>query len=247
MQYAGGFSIRQYYGCHGRDYNPDMRAARFVNKDFFKTWTPDMAYVLGFFAADGYVTVNRRGGQYWCIDIADEGLLNKVRAAIGSNHKISIRTRKQKIGTCYSFRLQIGNIEMCSDLHKIGFWQNKTYGLAVPFIPDEYAGDFVRGYFDGDGHVWVGLRNKERLTQSYAIQTVFTSCSLGFLESLHARLADFGIEKGVIRKGKGSYYRLTYSTKGSLKLYDFMYNGLTSPLFLRRKKVVFEKFRKLRL
>ena len=36
-----------------------------------------MAYVLGFFATDGYITVNKHGGQFWCMDIADKKLLKK--------------------------------------------------------------------------------------------------------------------------------------------------------------------------
>jgi len=46
-----------------------------VNKDFFKIWTREMAYVLGFFSADGYITINKRGGQFWCIQITDKKLL----------------------------------------------------------------------------------------------------------------------------------------------------------------------------
>lgn len=38
-----------------------------VNKDFFKKWSNEMAYVLGFFAADGNMIVNKRGGQFWSI------------------------------------------------------------------------------------------------------------------------------------------------------------------------------------
>lgn len=34
------------------------------NEKFFERWTPDMAYVLGFFAADGTLTVGKRGNCY---------------------------------------------------------------------------------------------------------------------------------------------------------------------------------------
>ena len=62
-----------------------------VNINFFKQWTKEMAYVLGFFAADGYMTINKRGGQFWCIQITDQQLLNSIRKVIESNHKIGIR------------------------------------------------------------------------------------------------------------------------------------------------------------
>lgn len=206
-----------------------------------------MAYVLGFFAADGYITVNKRGGQFWCIDITDKKLIELIKEKIGAEHKISIRKRHNNRYT--SYRLQIGSFQMCDDLRNLGFHERKTKSLAVPNVPDKYFPDFVRGYFDGDGHVWVGQINKERKTPHIIIQTVFTSCSKKFLEILRGTLSNKGMAKGRVSKGKGDYCRLTYSVFDSLKLYDFMYNRriLETGLFLQRKKSVFEKYKSLRL
>src|SRR3989338_9076928 len=121
-----------------------------VNKNFFKKWTPEMAYVLGFFAADGYITVNRRGGQFWCIQITDKKLLEQIRKVVQSGHKISTRVRDGNEKMVH--RLQIGSIEMCDDLRKLGFFERKTKNLTVPHAPQKYFSDFVRGYFDGDGN-----------------------------------------------------------------------------------------------
>lgn len=223
---------------------------RQIDKDFFKKWTKDMAYVLGFFAADGYITVNKRGGQFWCIQITDKELLENIKTVIQSEHKISVRLpRKANENICY--RMQIGSIEMCNDLRKLGFSERKTNSLIVPNVPRKYFSYFVRGYFDGDGNVWSGWMHKDRKTHTLVIQTVFTSCSLKFLKKMREILQKFGIEKGVLKRGKqgtANYYRLTYSVLNSLKIYYFMYNRLgTSELFLKRKKDVFEKYIKLRL
>lgn len=219
-----------------------------VNKDFFKKWSSKMSYILGFFAADGYITINNRGGNFWCIEIVDGSLLRRIKKEIGSNHKISFRISKNTFAK-KQYRLQIGSIEMCNDLKKLGYGVRKTKSLSVPNIPDKYLRDFVRGYFDGDGNVWVGLVHKERKTKTLAIQTVFTSCSKLFLDSLSFRLKEFGISNGIVRKGFGNYYRLVYSIKGSLKLYNFMYNssyGEDLSLYLNRKKKVFEKYIRMR-
>ncbi len=222
-----------------------MPVFKSVNKDFFKKWTPEMAYVLGFFSADGYITVNKRGGQYWSIDIGDKLLISNIRFVLGAKHKIGIRKREG--GKYTTYRLQVGSIELCNDLRKLGYSEKKTNNISIPDIPTKYFSDFVRGYFDGDGNVWSGVMHKSNKVQTLSIQTVFTSCSLGFLEKLRSLLETFGVERGVLRKEKGNYYRLTYSVKNSLKLYDFMYNSRGIPkLFLKRKREVFERYIKMR-
>jgi intein-encoded DNA endonuclease-like protein len=221
-----------------------------VNKNFFKVWTPSMAYVLGFFAADGYITVNKRGGQFWCIQITDKELLESIRKAIEAEHKISIRLPK-KLGENIIYRLQIGSIEMCNYLRRLGFLERKTKNLVIPNVPKEYFSDFVRGYFDGDGNVWSGLVHKERKTKNYVIFIAFTSCSYEFLKNLHNRLNLIGVFGGSIYKSKKrEFCRLQFSTSSALKLYDFMYNRRVEDffgLFLNRKKKIFDKYMRLRL
>lgn len=192
-----------------------------------------MVYVLGFSAADGYITVNRRGGQFWCVDITDKKPIEDIRKTIGADHKISIRKRHKDKYTGY--RLQIGSIEMCDDLRNLGFSERKTKSLIVPNVLNKYFSDFVRGYFDGDGNVWFGYAHKERNKPLPVVRTTFTSCFKIFLNALEKRLLAEGVEKGVLGEGRGGYFRLTYSIYGSLKLYKLMYNRhiLENNLFLK--------------
>lgn len=206
-----------------------------------------MSYVLGFFAADGYITHNKRGADFFSIQITDGGLLGKIKIALQSDHKISVREGKGKEKDQY--RLQIGSKEMCADLRRLGYKENKTKSLSISKVPKKYFADFVRGYFDGDGSVWVGRSHKNRLNSNPAILLVFTSCSLGFLSGLKNRLSTVGLKGGSLVKNQRNYYRLSYSTLDALKLYDFMYNSIhlkDDGLFLMRKKVIFERFLKMR-
>src|ERR1700733_1896932 len=107
-----------------------MPVFKFVNKNFFEKWSPDMAYILGFFAADGYITVNRRGGQFWCIQITNFELLKDIKRVIKSEHKISVRVGEGNNSDIY--RLQIGSVEMCNDLRRLGYDVKKTKSLAIP-------------------------------------------------------------------------------------------------------------------
>ena len=50
-----------------------------------------MAYVLGFFAADGNMIKNKRGAHFIEFQITDKNLLEKIRELLGSNQKIAIR------------------------------------------------------------------------------------------------------------------------------------------------------------
>jgi len=222
-----------------------------INKDFFKKWTLEMAYVLGFFAADGYITVNKRGGQFWCIQITDKKLLESIKEVIEAEHKINIRLpNKNKLNESIIYRLQIGSIEMCDDLRKLGFSQRKTKSLVIPNIPKKYFSDFVRGYFDGDGSIWMGKIHKERKTKHNVLKLTFTSCSYEFIKELQNKLFFFGLEGGCIYRPKNkNFSRLQFSTLNALKLYNFMYNSSIQEnnLFLNRKKVVFEKYMRLRL
>jgi hypothetical protein len=192
------------------------------------------------------MTLNKRGAYFWNIQITDKSLLFKLRKIIGSNHKISVRNRKGNYKTTY--RLQIGSKEMFEDLLRLGMKQGKTKSLVVPNVPWKFFSDFVRGYFDGDGNVWVGNVHKDRKKQLRVIRTVFTSSSSDFLKVLRDKLRHKKIENGVLIKGRGNYYRLTYSIQNALKLFNFMYNPLTlkNTLFLKRKKAVFEKYIRLR-
>ena len=58
-----------------------------VNKHFFAKWTPEMAYVFGFFCADGNVSIN---ADYCGLHIHknDKVLLEKINTVMQSNYPI---------------------------------------------------------------------------------------------------------------------------------------------------------------
>ncbi len=196
-----------------------------------------MAYVLGYFAADGSMARNKRGAHFIEFYSTDNELIQLVRIAIRSNHKISKRLRGEKWKTAY--RLQIGSKEMYSDLAQIGFTQNKSLSITVPDIPIKYRAHFVRGYFDGDGCVyfkkhWATDRQKMR----WVFTSRFTSGSRVFLEDLLSLLRTEGVVGGFITtKNRG--FELVLSHRDSLALYRFLYNNIPRGLCLKRKRAIF--------
>jgi len=201
-----------------------------------------MAYVLGFFTADGNMIRNKRGAYFIAIEITDRDILEKIRVIINSNHKIG--TRKRELPEKDTYRLQIGSKEIFNDLIKLGITPNKSKTIELPFIPDKYFSDFVRGYFDGDGNVTIAnyIRKDRKNKKSKTILSGFTSGSKNFLQNLHINLKKITeISGGTFNYSSGGY-RLYFSVKDSFKLYKFMYNKIDNGLFLKRKRDKFKEY-----
>ena len=220
-----------------------MSIRRTVNQDFFKKWSPEMAYVLGFFAADGTMIENKRGGHYLGLEITDKTLLYRIRELLGSNNKIAARRRNLEWKIAY--RLQIGSNAIFSDLLKLGISPRKSKIIELPNIPEDYLSDFVRGYFDGDGHVTIGRYwRKDREKWQWECSTRFCSGSKKFLHQLQKALKPYCHGGYIYDKNRG--HELVFSRLDSFALFQFMYHNIPSEVFLRRKFVSFQKaFRKL--
>ena len=212
------------------------------NKEFFNQWSPDMAYVLGFLFADGYVFKNPRGSCFFCFCSTDKEIIIKIRNVLQSNHKIGVKNKKRKNGwkTCYV--LQIGSKDIFSNLkRKFGIIPNKSLVIKFPKVPKEFFGDFLRGYFDGDGCVSFGKYwRKDRNKWKWQLTTNFTSGSKNFLIDLHSVLKNLDFSGRLGNKIRG--YDLVFSQNDSIALYNLMYNNsLLNRLFLERKYSIFRK------
>lgn len=210
-----------------------MPKHRTLNHDFFKKWGREMAYVLGYIAADAAITIGKRGNHYLDIQSIDPELPKTVGQLLGANHAISRRKRKAKWHTVY--RLQVGSKEIVSDLGHLGLVPRKTKRLILPRVPSQFFGDFVRGYFDGDGNVnWTVVKRKDRPGFARHLHVVFTSCSGEFLGMLHHRLREeFNLEGGSFHQAPG-VFRLLYAGHDSLRLFKVMYRYPTAPSLKRK-------------
>lgn len=213
---------------------------REFNKDFFNTWSHEMAYVLGFLFADGYVMTNTRGSAYFCFCSTDREIILKIRNALESNHKIGKRTSKVKNWKPL-YVLQIGSKEVCLRLETYGIFQNKSLNLQFPEqIPKKFLGDLVRGYFDGDGNVYFRKHfRKDRGYMYWVFASRFTSRSLNFLFGLQKALSVYTVGGSIIEKKGG--HDLVFSRRDSVALFHFMYDNVSGDLFLERKFELFSK------
>ena len=222
-----------------------MPIVKTLDYDFFKAWSSDMAYVLGYFAADGSMLKNNRGAHFIEFTSIDRILLEQVQKVTGSNHKLKERSEgsRSKPEWQTSYRIQIGSKEWFTDLTALGFTQNKSLTLVFPRIPEEYLGHFVRGYFDGDGCAYLKEHfAKDRNKNRWIFRALFTSGSLFFLESLWQALKKKGIAGGHISGRPDRGYELVFSWRDSLALYRLTYHTAeASELFLPRKREKLEE------
>ena len=118
---------------------------------------------------------------------------------------------------------------------------NKSKTLKFPCVPDVFLGDFVRGYFDGDGNILFKQyfrKNRQKFKYYFAIK--FISGSIGFLNSLRENLSTFAaLGKGSLYVGTRSFV-LSYAMQDSKKLCEFMYENANKSLFLKRKYDIYK-------
>lgn len=216
----------------------------FKKKDekFFRKWSPQMAYILGFITADGCIMKNKRGAYFLEIQSIDKEILSKIRKALKSNLIIGEYQPKNKNHN-KRYRLQIGSKKIFNDLIKLGITPKKSKTIKLPKISNKYFSHFLRGYFDGDGCVNVCTYwRKDRNKFSTIINCGFVSGSRKILLDIKNKLNELAVVKGGTFYYYHRGYRLWFSINDCYALYKFMYNGLKDGLFLNRKKIIFGKY-----
>lgn len=191
-----------------------------LNEDYFKTWSNNMAYILGFFIADGTIATNT---QMISFSQKESYILESIRAELNSNHIIT----KNNSGV---YLLNLNSKVMRRDLIELhGVTPNKSNSIQFPKVPDEYLSHFIRGYFDGDGYI------------NYKQYTVtFVGGSQLFMTELMHVLKEKGFQPQLQIQGKN--YRVHIRGRRSIKLFsNWIYENKSNRLYLLRKHDIFQK------
>lgn len=123
--------------------------------DFFRSWSPEMAYVLGLWWTDGCMRVKNSTGAYE-IEIASNDRQHLVHVAqlIGGNYHLR---KVAEDGNTY--KVTFCSREMYGDLERLGGSPRKSRTIGFPDVPGELLPHFIRGIVDGDGTLaWNGDR-----------------------------------------------------------------------------------------
>lgn len=208
-------------------YSPQNQHKYQVNDNYFKEENENMAYLLGFLAADGSII---EATQILRVAVAekDRDFLILLGQELSSTYPVRKYTSKQGF-TSYSINPKSPTI--IKDLEKYNIIRNKTYNFKFPILLDKkYWKDFIRGYFDGDGSVCTAGKQAIR----------FTICSheKDVLEKTIDYFFEYNVPKVKLQKKDNTYY-FQYSTNATKKIYNILY-GHNPKMFLLRKKQKYE-------
>jgi hypothetical protein len=207
------------------------KGANFARIGYFDTWSDNMAYVLGFIAADGCI-IDRSastGDRVLSIGLSnkDRGHLIKIQGELCPNKSIWTYTKRlngKSHEICY---LRIGSRYMCNRLEALGIQSRKSLTMAFPSVPIQYMSHFVRGYYDGDGSFVHNSKHDARVN--------FCSGSRKFLTQMAFIVNDstgVGVKNVMFGKAAGAYY-LNYHSNQAMTVAEWMYRD--SALHLDRK------------
>jgi len=191
-----------------------------------------MAYILGFTYADGNIYQSTLS---WDLK-NDYELLVKINKALKSNYPILKRKA--------SYRLRISNPIIIKDLGKLGVLPKKSKILKFPKVSNKFLHHFIRGYFDGDG--WIYIRKSKN-----EISVGFSSGSYQFLkiltQFLHKELNlstnNLRLRNKITKKGKTAItYQVDYSWGNAYKILKYMYFLLNkNDIYMERKYELFQQ------
>ena len=212
---------------------PKSHMRRTKNEQYFKTWSNDMAYFLGFICADGHIATHRNMLSIQ-LNTKDLHILENFKVFLNYDGKIYFRKDLP------SANLWIISKEITQDLMNFGLTRHKSQELKwIEQIPEQYISHFVRGYFDGDGHV--GLAQGSNPNKKKIICKLVST--LPFIERLKKEFEKiYGSEIGSIQDN-GSYFELYYSGQQSaLKFLEWIYIDSNENNRLKRKYDIYQNY-----
>jgi len=204
------------------------------------------AYWIGFIVADGCVFLDEKHSHarvQLSVKESDiehirnfqEGIKTSARIRVVSNP--AGRNAPGKVAI-----VAISNPHLVHALAKWGIVPNKTLSLEWPTdFPPALIPAYIRGYFDGDGTVY--LRQRSRPGVQW-LETVcrFISGSVPFLESLQKELQERGIKTlPSYRNQQSNAFILPVSSQREnlLAFSDLLYRDCT--VYLERKRAIFQE------
>lgn len=212
-----------------------------LNENYFeKLDSKDKAYFLGFIYADGFITKRNIGQSILGLTLAEIEPIDKFKKYIQTDKPVGFYKKTNSYSeNSYEYKLALISDKLVSDIEKLGVVERKTLILTFPNIPEELIPHFIRGYFDGDGSVFL---HKDYTDNEYlGINICGTKEFLTTLSKYIPFLEEGQCIYKEKRRETNCWNLKLASNIRSLELYHYLYKNCDD-LYLSRKKEKFEKF-----
>lgn len=202
---------------------------------FFETNSEKSCYWAGFIAADGNVS-KCNGSSKIRIELSNKDYLHleNFKKCLNLNQSVKNRTRITKDKKHNYSYIQFCSSKIMKDLKdNFNIVEKKSLVLEPPSLIDEFfIKDFIRGYFDGDGTVYVS--NKK-----ISVQFLGTKSFLEWIKKNIKENCKNTLNPSVLKKSGSNIFCLQFSGKQVRDILCWLYNNSSKDARLERK---YEKY-----
>lgn len=202
------------------------------NEDYFEIIdTANKAYIYGFLYADGSVYGNTVAIG---INTIDSYILEFIMRELNSENGINRDIRYSTFGMKDISHISFTSEKMVKDLMKYGMvYQKSIYAEKIPELASDLVRHFIRGYFDGNGTVYIDKKSQKNKFGFYSTESLLLK-----IQKLLSEEINLSVNK--IYKKEGCYL-LSYSKKKDIvAFYNYIYDN--AEIYLKRKKDKFINF-----
>lgn len=220
-----------------------------LNENFFEIInTEESAYWLGFLYADGAI-INYKNNLTMkvALDSKDHLHLEKFKESLKWKGSVKLynRSLNDKKLLNKTSTIAIGSSKLCNDLIDKGCTLRKTLTIKFPTInqvPNDLIHHFIRGYFDGDGSVFL---SNEKHWRNNKISSIIHCRFIGTKELMEKIAEILQLPNILVKHYKKCINKNVYTLNikrvpRSFELYKYLYKDAS--IYLNRKKEIFDKY-----
>jgi len=209
-----------------------------INEDYFnKIDTENKAYILGYAIADACI-IKCQNSLYFAMDLNsnDKYVLELIDNELNGNGKIYSNVKRNTSSISY------GSKRLCESLSKYGITQKKTGKEYLPLneIDEKFIKHLIRGFFDGDGTVFMRTDNSKLYNKRLEFGFCGNSFILQQIKDILLNELNISDNKIVVRKERSICQIMFSKYDDIINFYNYLYSE--TGFCLKRKKEKFDTF-----
>lgn len=195
-----------------------------INADFFKTWTPENAWLFGWALGDGSFTSSPR--LTFVISQKDTEVLYKFKEVLESEHPVTDYKQWDKRYQKYYLlsAVYFNSMELVEDLRNLGYSD----------VPQKLFHHFLRGFFEAEGCVY--WHKNKRYTKGGSVGCNISQNDYAIIKFILWRLHEFEVVRGGSIRQQKNTWTLKFGINDSIRLYNYIYTNCANNYLLRKKE-----------